>query len=307
MLSNEIKHVKILYYSGTGNTRKVAGCLEDFLKDKGITVQTYSMVEKNIAQNQEEDLLLVVFAVHALNAPEVVYRWIDNLPVNQKKQAAVISVSGGGEVSPNTACRLGCIRRLEKKGYSVIYETMLVMPSNFIVATHEALAVKLLEVLPYKVEIVISDILAGIRRRTKPLWIDRCLSWMGELEKMGAKEFGKWIKCNGDCIGCGSCSNNCPAGNIKMAGDRPVFGKQCHLCLNCFYICPRKALSPGIMKFILIKEGYNLKQLEKKAPWPEPVDVQTLTKGYIWSGIRKYLLNNKIETEREKLNDKVGI
>jgi ferredoxin/flavodoxin len=307
MLPNEVKHVKILYYSGTGNTRKVAGCFEDCLKDKEVTVQTYSVVEKNIPQVQEEELLLLVYAVYALNAPEVVYRWIDNLPVSQKKRAAVISVSGGGEVSANTACRVGCIRRLEKKGYSVIYETMLVMPSNFIVATHEALAVKLLEVLPYNVAITVSDILSGVRRRTKPLWLDRCLSWMGELEKIGAKEFGKRIMCSEDCIGCGSCSNNCPAENIKMEGGRPVFGKQCHLCLSCLYGCPRKALSPGIMKFIMIKEGYNLKQLEKKVPWSEPVNVKELTKGYIWSGIRKYLLSGKIEVKRGKMNDKVGI
>lgn len=191
MLLNEIKNAKIVYYSGTGNTRKVSLCFDECMKDKGISVQTYSVVEKNIPQVQEEDLLLVVYAVHGFNAPEVVYRWINSLPDVEGKRAAVVSVSGGGDVSPNTASRIGCIRRLEKKGYSVTYEAMLVMPSNWIVATHEALAVKLLDVLPYKVELVVGDILSGMMRRTKPLWIDRLLSWICELERREPKYSGK--------------------------------------------------------------------------------------------------------------------
>lgn len=299
MLLNEIKNAKIVYYSGTGNTRKVARCFEDCMKDKGISVQTYSVVEKNTPQVQEDDLLLVVYAVHGMNAPEAVYRWINSLPAVEGKRAAVVSVSGGGEASPNTASRVGCIRRLEKKGYSVTYETMLVMPSNWIVATHEALAVKLLDVLPYKAELVVGDILSGVRRRTKPLLIDRLLSCICELEKKGAKEFGKRIECGTDCNGCSRCMNNCPAGNIEMKCGRPSFGKQCHMCLNCLYGCPRKALTPGIMKFVMIKEGYSLKELEHKAPWPEPVNVQELAKGFIWAGVRKYLLSDKIEIKEK--------
>ncbi len=303
---NKIKKVKILYYSGTGNTKKVAGCFEDCMKDNDITVQTYSVVDQNASQVQDEDLVLIVYAVHGLNAPEAIYRWINNSHAVEGKRAAVVSVSGGGEVCPNTACRVGCIRRLERKGYLVFYETMVVMPSNWIVATPEAIAVKLLHVLPDKVEQIVAEILLGVKRRTRPLWIDRCLAWICELEKIGTKQFGKRIKCGDECNGCGLCSNNCPAGNIKMENGRPVFGKQCHMCLNCLYGCPRKALGPAVMKFILIKEGYSLKKLENKEPWANQVNMQEMTKGFLWAGVRKYLSEN-IEIKRGKQNDKVDI
>lgn len=45
------------------------------------------------------------------------------------------------------------------------------------------------------------------------------------------------------------------------------------------------------MDFVVIKEGYSLKALEQKVPYPEPVDVEKLAKGFVWSGVRKYLLN----------------
>lgn len=293
MPQNEIKSVRIVYYSGTGNTRKVARCFETCLKDKGIIVQTYSVTEAGASQALEEDLLLVVYAVHALNAPGAVEKWIAGLPYSAGKRASVVSVSGGGEVCPNTACRRGCIRRLMNKGFTVVYEEMLVMPSNWIVATHEGLAVRLLEVLPAKVGQIFTDILSGVNKRKNPLIIDSFLSVLCKLERRGARQFGKRIRCSEDCNGCGICSRNCPAGNIEMKGDRPAFGNSCHLCLNCLYSCPKKALTPGIMKFVLIKEGYSLKALEQKIPWTEPVNVEESAKGFLWYGIRKYLLDKK--------------
>lgn len=120
-----------------------------------------------------EDMLVVLYAVHASNAPEPVYEWIKSIPKVNKTTTAVISVSGGGEIPPNTACRVGCIRLLEKKGYDVVYEKMIVMPSNWIVPTMDALAVRLLEVLPAKVGNAVHDLLSGVRHRTKPMLIDR--------------------------------------------------------------------------------------------------------------------------------------
>lgn len=149
----------------------------------------------------------------------------------------------------------------------------------------------LLEVLPKKVKIIVNDIENGVVRRTTPFLIDRFFSYIGELEKFGAKVFGKRIKLSDICSGCGWCSNNCPAGNIIMKLNKPEFGSNCHLCLSCIYGCPNKALEPGFCKFVVIKEGYNLKELESKLPLREQVDVEKLAEGYLWSGVRKYLLD----------------
>ncbi len=77
-------------------------------------------------------MLLLLFSVHAFNAPDAVYKWIDGLDTVKHISAAVISVSGAGDVCPNTACRVSSIKRLTKKGYHVLYERMIVMPSNWV-------------------------------------------------------------------------------------------------------------------------------------------------------------------------------
>lgn len=287
------KRVKIVYYSGTGGTTRVAECFKSTFENSGYEVFTQQL-KKNINDLKDEhELLVLMFAVHACNAPEAVYKWIENLEKVKNIPAVVISVSGGGEAIPNNACRASSITRLEGKGYQVIYEKMLVMPSNWIVATKLPLARMLLEVLPLKVQGIVEDIENGIIQRTKPYLIDRFFSYIGELEKYGAKIFGKRIRFTEACTGCGWCSSNCPAGNITLESGKPKFSNKCHLCLNCIYGCPNKALKPGIGRFVVIKEGYDLKAIENMGEIKEPIDVECLAKGYIWSGIRKYLLEER--------------
>ena len=110
---------------------------------------------------------------------------------------------------------------------------MFVMPSNWIIPTKHPLALKLLEILPEKVEKTVENILSGTQSRTSPLFIDRLFSRIGELEKVGAKLFGKLIKVTDDCNSCGWCARNCPAGNIDMNIEKPIFRNKCHLCLDC--------------------------------------------------------------------------
>jgi ferredoxin len=283
------KGINIVYYSGTGGTERVAKCFEmEFQKDG------YNVALHRITVNSKFDLvkgeqLLLLYAVHASNAPDLVYKWIDSIEEVKDVTAAVVSVSGGGEIIPNTACRVKPIRKLEKKGYLVKYEKMFVMPSNVGVATKKPLAQILFEILPKNVRTGVDYIEGGTECRTKPFLVDRFFSGVGGLEKYGARSFGKRIKVSDVCTGCGWCVENCPAGNIKLYLGKPEFGGACHMCLGCIYGCPVKALEPGILKFLVIKEGYNLKKLENVKPPETQVDVDELAKGYLWSGLRKYI------------------
>ncbi|HWT27191.1 MAG TPA: EFR1 family ferrodoxin, partial [Mobilitalea sp.] len=182
------------------------------------------------------------------------------------------------------------IHRLEKKGYRVTYEKMIVMPSNFAMATPDELAIRLLQVLPSKVELICRDLLRGKIRRPKPILFDQFLSVVGELgrTKISSWIFGKHIKANKNCNGCGLCKANCPMGNIKLINRKPVFHSRCALCLKCIYRCPKGALSPGIGKFIILKDGYPLKKWENQMNDKLPA-IDYNSYGYAFSGIVKYL------------------
>jgi ferredoxin len=287
----EINKVKVAYFSGTGSTALVADTLEKEFTGRGLSVTKSEIRAGNFPSDDKEDLLILLFTVHAFNAPGIVYKWIGSLPNNKRPiPVAVISVSGGGEMTPNTACRVSSIRKLEKKNYKVVYEKMVVMPSNWVVKTDDGLAIRLLEILPLKVGRIADDLQAGVVRRTRPKFLDRIFSRTGEMEKAGAKFFGQKIRVNENCNGCGWCARKCTANNISMLDNRPTFGRECFLCLRCIYGCPNKALMAGTFKFIILKDGYDLKDVEKRMKGIKPAPVEDLAKGYIWKGVRKYLL-----------------
>lgn len=281
---------RIAYYTGTGGTKIVAECMADTLKEQGILTELEVITTGVHIKELTFDRLIILFPVHAFNASDSVYRWIDNLELVDKLQTTVISVSGGGEVFPNKACRISTIRKLERRGYEVTYEKMIVMPSNWVVAIPDSISLMLLDVLPSKVNDIIRDVSSDVRLRSKPNLLNRCFSRMGEIEKPAAKLLGRYIKVDSTCNGCGKCSRSCPADNITMESNRPHFKNTCHLCLRCFYNCPHKALKLRIGKFILLKEGYHLEELRKQLPIIDKVDIEELTKGIMLSGVRKYLL-----------------
>lgn len=295
------KRIKIVYFSGTGGTARAAGCLKQALETRGCQVVTEPLerkkldaaAERHIQDKSPCDILILLYAVHAFDAPEPVYDWIKGLPYANGLTAAVISISGGGEVWPNTASRAGCIKALEHKGYDVFYERMLVMPCNIFIATEDHLAMHLLRCLPLKAEHCASEILGGIRRRKRPAMSARIVSAIFKLEKPGARWFGKKLSVTEACISCGWCEKSCPRGNISMDNGRPVFGGQCIACLRCYYGCPKSAIQTKAFKFLAVKEGYDLDKLEDRMKGIELEPTEKLAKG-IFASLRDYLQHEEV-------------
>ena len=286
---------RIVYFSGTGCTALVANCLEKILRERGCeTAKERIAAGSGCAFSPFDplDTLILLYPLHAFNAPGPVVDWIRNLNGADGAKAVVISVSGGGDICPNTAGRVGVIKMLKRKGCDVFYEGSLVMQSNISIATPEPLSIMLLRVLPDKVSEIAAGVLSGERKRESPPVIDRFFSMAGKAERRAAKSWGKSTKVSSDCYGCGLCAELCPTGNIKMADSKPEFSKKCCMCLGCFYACPKGALKPKIAKSMILK-NFNLKDLEQKSLASELEDVKAAAMefraGYLFSGVKKYL------------------
>lgn len=284
--------MNLVYFTGTGGTARVADAFEQAFLNRSVKVHRTELNGKN----QPVDicgLLMLVFPVHAFNAPKSIDQWVEQAPPGQGRPSALISVSGGGEVSPNTACRVSTIRRLERKGYTVVYEKMFVMPSNFMIKYEDILCTMLMGAAPKNAEKTVSELLAGNCHRTSPFWIDRVASKLGALEKIGAKFFGKCLKVNGNCLNCGWCAQNCPRGNITIVNNKITFGDTCVICLRCVYGCPQKAIEPGIGKFMILRDGFDLSEIENKTRYMTVFPpVEQVTEGSLLKGVKAYLIQS---------------
>jgi len=276
------------YFSGTGGTERAAKRLCKALVSRGMETELMEIRRGGDLPDGKEDLLVLLFAVHAANAPEPVHEWLKALKTVQGTPAAVISVSAGGEVTPNKACRVYSIRSLEKKGYKVAYEDTVVMPSNVFTPTPEDVSLLLFQALPRKAGAIAEDLLAGRVKRARPDILNRFLSFIMEAEKIGVRRIGKKYRVSGQCNGCGLCAGKCPANNIAMENGRPVYGRQCTLCMGCMYNCPKKAISLSAYKRFAIKD-FDLDALEKKACTAHPPDFTEMPDSILWEGVRKYL------------------
>ena len=284
-----IRSVHLAYFSGTGGTARVAEEFEKAFLAKGIAARKSELI-RNAPVVHDEDLLVLLFAVYALRAPKPVDEWIEQAPLGNGRPAAVISVSGGGEMSPNTNCRAAVISQLESKGYDVLYESMFTMPCNFLIRYDDAVCAMLLKAAPNKANRIVSDILAGTRCRKKPHLFDRLLSTIGLLEKRNSGFFGKHLYATQSCIGCGWCEKHCPRGNIKLINGRPSFGTECVICLRCIYGCPQKAVVPGAAKSFVLQDGFNIEDIEARtAHITQFPAVNEIAKGPFMAGVRRYL------------------
>lgn len=283
----------IVYFSGTGGTALAAETLSASLRGNGAQTRVSEIFHDRLPEIRPDEYLILLFPVYAGDAPSPVAEWVASLGQTQQGKAAVIAVSGGGEVSPNTACRVKTIRQLEKRGYRVAGEYMLCMPSNLIVPTPEATAVRLIRALPDVCGRIADEILVETPNRKQPLRKDRVILPFLAAEKAGSKLFGKTLKANSSCIHCGLCAKNCPRGNIHMRDGKPAFGWRCALCLRCLYACPQHAIQTPmpLLKRAVFKDGFDLQAIRRKAAAQADAsqEAQDAKTGGVWEGVAAYL------------------
>jgi len=283
-----LKKIKIVYYSGTGCTETVAKCLEKTLRERGTETDIFRITSGKNCDLADAEILVLLYPIHSFTMPGPVLEWMCGLSEGNGIQAAVITVSGGWEVSPNTASRIRAIKMLKKKGYDVFFEDSIAMLSNAAYTTPEPFATMVFKVLPEKVGATADGILSGAKRELPTLFFDRFSAWAGRSVRHGARLWGKGNKVSSECDGCGICAGTCSSGNITMTDSKPIFGKNCCMCLGCFYACPKGALSPKMAKIIILKD-YDIKGFEKKALVTDRIDVSCIKAGYLWQGVKKYL------------------
>jgi ferredoxin len=284
-----IRSITLAYFSGTGCTKTVVDCFESQLIELGINVNKIDIATCNTYDAASSDLLIIFSPVYAFRLTAIVENWVINLPKTSKMSAAIVSVSGGGEISPNTACRVPCKRVLKRKGYHLIYEKMLVMPSNFALQVEQQLNLNLITIMPQKTKKIINDILSSKKNTTHPKLQDRFFASFGRAEHFGARFFGASIHASKACNQCGLCIRNCPKRNIRMKNGMPMFGFCCLWCMKCIYSCPRKALSPRILKFSVLKNGFDLKTMNKLAQQDGNKIEYNSTRNVLWQGVIDYL------------------
>lgn len=250
----------ILYFSGTGNTRHVAHKLAELLGDTARALTSDELRHPAAASLDTSDSRIVwAFPVYSWGIPPVVEEYIRNVraasAVAEATHHMVVTCGDDTGYTDRQWRRLMKLRGWKAgMAFSVQMPNTYVLMKGFDVDSPEVEAAKL-AAAPDRLRRIASTITGGsdaipederLVRGGWP-WVKSAIirPWFKRYA-MSPRPFGT----NGGCTSCGLCARSCPMANITMQSDargekRPSWGPACALCLRCYHICPRRAVTYG--------------------------------------------------------------
>jgi len=246
--------ITIVQFSPTGNTAYLARRLGQLLQ----TTHIYALEHTDPTTMHNAEKLVILFPIHAFNAPTTVLRFVRALPQGRFNSISLISV-GCNDSWANMAASLEVKKILTDKLYPIVVDETIAMPLTFIMGFPLDVVKSQLVTAHKTIELLASHITKGVVSQKHVPLKARVLSKIGKMEPWAARLFGLELHANKSCTRCGLCVKECPEGNIRLTERGALkFSLKCIMCLRCIYSCPVKAIAPRISKFIPIKNGYSI-------------------------------------------------
>jgi ferredoxin len=228
----------------------VAARLAEMLgEQRVVSINTDAM----LPDTSTESRVVWVFPVHAWSVPPVVANYIVSLPAESFPAKAVhymVATCGDDVGQTDLVWRA----LMQSKGwqaagaYSVEMPNTYVLLPGFDVDSPEVEQRKLADA-PRRIRLIAERIAAGssdtdVVAGAMPVMKTRVLGPLFRRFLMSPRPF----RANSvRCTGCGRCARQCPAHNITMCDNTPVWSDHCTMCLACYHGCPVNAVEYGRM------------------------------------------------------------
>lgn len=222
--------MKILFFTGTGNSLWVAKSLSD-------EILSISKLEHDKIYEIESDVVGIVCPIYAGNVPRLVSQYLSKVKIKASYVFAIFTSGYGMGIAAHTTQK-----KLELNDVRLDYVANLLMVDNFLptFAVEDELAK-----LPQKdvignLEKIKKDI--SERKHTLPntKLIERLMVNMIGLVMTSYDNDKKFIVSD-ECIGCKLCEKVCPVKNITVE-NQPEWHHNCANCFACIHNCPKGAI-----------------------------------------------------------------
>jgi len=229
----------IYYFSGTGNSLKIATDLGERLGDSEIIPIAKIWQEESILSSSEK--IGFIFPLYFYGCPSIVLNFLEKLEIHKTSYIfAIITSHGGGSGAALT--QINKILRKNSKFLDAGFSVQ--MPGNYIpmydIAPEENRKIDY-EKAKEKIELIAEIIIKNGEKVQKEI-----LPAIGKLFNFyfckkvnkGDKNFYVDERCNS----CEVCETVCPVKNIKIVDGKPQWQHKCQRCLACIHFCPQKSI-----------------------------------------------------------------
>jgi ferredoxin len=234
---------QIYYYTGTGNSLWVARKVAEAL---GGTKLCSITACKDRNPDMTADTAGMVFPVHIWGVPVPVLQFVTSLTDVRSAYIFAIAVNAG-QVS-NTLVQLQQAMAERRLTLSAGFE--IPMPSNYIPWGGPGPKEKQNQRFEQAKEKI--GRIAGTIREKVPLPVEKGPLWQrilftaiyrASFSRVPAMDQKFWA--DDTCNACGICCAVCPADNITLHAEKPVWHHRCEQCFACLQWCPQEAIQYG--------------------------------------------------------------
>jgi ferredoxin len=275
----EYKQAIIYFYSGTGNSYRVAKWFEEDCLNRGIKTEVISVNQGNLNKEKiivplKKQLLIISFPSHGLMPPWTVIKFLFKIPRRKGVRFLCLPTRGSFFIGPLQILGVAGLASflpsliVAMKGFIPRGAVSFDMPANM-TSFHPPLT------SPHSRRIIVRARRKFSRNMNKfflkgSLWFTKNnlyeLIWSISLLFLcplfpvlyllvGRLFFGQLLFADTSCISCGLCVRSCPAEALIMKGKsykRPYWTYRCEHCLRCLNFCPESAVQAGIFWGVLL-------------------------------------------------------
>ena len=299
--------VVIAYFSGTGNTRKVAEKFTQTFAELGHDAEIVSvdglldaktLSGDFLTQIEGADLIGFGYPVHAFNAPAVMLKFAKMLPKQEKVKRCFVFNTSGEPLLLNNISSIKFARMLKRRRFEVFAEYHYCMPYNIIFRHTDDMAYRMWRVAEQLIPLDVAQLVNNTPHLLKRVFCGGLIAWIMRCEHWGVRLNGRRYKVTKECVHCQKCVNICPTHNITVRKNGKLkFGKNCLMCMRCAQLCHKDAIKTGWFNHWKVNGAYTF---EKPTTVQKQKYNKMLTKAY-----DKYFTECEARIEAEAHNNNV--
>ena len=234
----------IVYFTGTGNSRRCARLLAARLEETVVDAFPYLREGKRLELTSDRPWIFCA-PTYGWQLPHVFRDLIRSAELQGSREAYFVMTCGAGVGNAERYLRQLC----EQKGLTFKGLLPVVMPENYI-AMFPVPDDRAARVLIKKADKVVEKAVPAMKAgeslpACKAGLAGKAMSSLVNTVFTRGVVTAKPFYTKDSCTGCGNCARICPRNNITMENGRPKWSAECIHCMACISHCPTEAIEYG--------------------------------------------------------------